>query len=560
MRHRVIHLCQMRSPAGSLGLLLPCLLFTLHALLFRGWIVDDAGISFAYARNLQEGYGLVSQPGLPPVEGYSNFLWTVLFVPFFGLGLFHPIVTPKLLSLVLVILAFIVIHRSIASWSPGGYLTSSVALSLLAMNTSFVVWTTSGLENPLYIALLCLMVARSARSLTADQMDRRDAAILGLLAGAVALTRPDGIAFCVAYPLLLMPVWLIGSRADRRAVLQSLLSYGLCFAATFGSYLVFRFTYFGSLMPNTYYAKGGPCVGDLIPLLTLEPTDLARLQRLMTSVAGPEGTLLLVGLLVITTYLASVQRFRREQFVLLVFLAVSACVYLLLPEDWMAEYRFATPFFVFFYVYAATGAAAVILPLRLPYRSKTFVLAGIAVLAIAISIDIFSERSARFAENPTLSFNRVAEQFGERFNRYAALLDTSSASVLLPDLGGTLYYSRLRVFDLAGLCDSVIAKTMRKDQHAFYDYVFEVARPTFIHTHDYWTRTARFEEDARFRRDYVAIFEGSDRSVENGRGPDTHSCDYVRRDAVGNKLSRVRQLAQELARPSSRRLLAARQD
>ena len=34
--------------------------------------IDDAGISFSYARNFALGDGLVSQPGFPPVEGFSN--------------------------------------------------------------------------------------------------------------------------------------------------------------------------------------------------------------------------------------------------------------------------------------------------------------------------------------------------------------------------------------------------------------------------------------------------------------------------------------------------------
>ena len=40
--------------------------------------LDDAFISFRYARNLVEGAGLVWNPGEPPVEGYSNFLWVLL--------------------------------------------------------------------------------------------------------------------------------------------------------------------------------------------------------------------------------------------------------------------------------------------------------------------------------------------------------------------------------------------------------------------------------------------------------------------------------------------------
>jgi hypothetical protein len=41
------------------------------------WIVDDAYITFRYAHNLAEGRGLVFNEG-EYVEGYTNFLWTVL--------------------------------------------------------------------------------------------------------------------------------------------------------------------------------------------------------------------------------------------------------------------------------------------------------------------------------------------------------------------------------------------------------------------------------------------------------------------------------------------------
>jgi hypothetical protein len=66
-----------------LVIVVPLAAYVLHFILFRGWIVDDAGISFAYARNLADGNGLVAQPGSAPVEGYSNFAWVVLLAPLF---------------------------------------------------------------------------------------------------------------------------------------------------------------------------------------------------------------------------------------------------------------------------------------------------------------------------------------------------------------------------------------------------------------------------------------------------------------------------------------------
>ena len=50
---------------GWLAVIVAGLLFLVHAKLFEGWTVDDAGVSFAYARSLAGGHGLVSQPGAP---------------------------------------------------------------------------------------------------------------------------------------------------------------------------------------------------------------------------------------------------------------------------------------------------------------------------------------------------------------------------------------------------------------------------------------------------------------------------------------------------------------
>src|SRR6266403_2396190 len=82
------------SPA-ALALMLPFAVYLAFVMLLGDWIIDDAGISYAYARNLAGGYGFVSQPGRVPVEGFSNFLWVALLAPLFPLHLFHPIFTPK---------------------------------------------------------------------------------------------------------------------------------------------------------------------------------------------------------------------------------------------------------------------------------------------------------------------------------------------------------------------------------------------------------------------------------------------------------------------------------
>ena len=60
------------------------------------FLCDDAFISFRYARNLSEGYGLVFNPGFERVEGYTNFSWVVLLAGLARLG-----VAPESAALVL---------------------------------------------------------------------------------------------------------------------------------------------------------------------------------------------------------------------------------------------------------------------------------------------------------------------------------------------------------------------------------------------------------------------------------------------------------------------------
>ncbi|MFC1573450.1 hypothetical protein ACFL6M_07630 [Candidatus Eisenbacteria bacterium] len=54
------------------------------------WTCDDAFISFRYAKNLVDGLGLVYNAG-EPVEGYTNFLWTVIVAAAMKIGL-EPVV------------------------------------------------------------------------------------------------------------------------------------------------------------------------------------------------------------------------------------------------------------------------------------------------------------------------------------------------------------------------------------------------------------------------------------------------------------------------------------
>jgi hypothetical protein len=502
---------------GPRGLLLglALLLFAAHSLLLGDWLVDDAGISFSYARNLAAGYGLVSQPGVPPVEGYSNPLWTLLLAPFFLTGTFVTPWTVKLLSVALVAATFWLLTRGTPGSGAGGWLGASAPI-LLALNTSFVVWTTSGLENPLLVFLAALSATFALRAARGEN-GRLDLAA-GLVASLLALTRPDAIVYAAAYPLVVA----LTRRSDGlRRLTRRVAAYGLGFVVLFGSYLTFRRLYFEDWVPNTYHAKVRSW------LLALEPS---RLWELLQSATGGL-TALVIALLLITVARLRRQREEAQPLVLLVYLALAGGSYFVLPPDWMGEYRFATAFLLFLYWVLGDALCGLWEGLtRVGSPGRWFAPAA-ALLLLVQNTALYADRSTDFARHPTVPFARISE-FARAYDRLAEGLGPGSHSLLAPDLGGTLFHTNLRVFDLAGLCDRTVARTLMDDRDAFHDYVFETARPTFIHIHASWAEWAALHEDPRFARDYVVLFEQWERPVgaQHIDENEPWSGDYVRRE------------------------------
>jgi hypothetical protein len=505
---------------------LPFLFFVFHTLLFKGWIVDDAGISFAYSRSFALGYGFVSQPGMPPVEGFSNFTWVLLLSPFFVARIFDPIITPKTISVILIFVSFLAVQKTLKPVSKHSNIGTFIVLTLLASNTSFVIWTISGLENPLNVLLVSLILLQ-LNKFNRDGINNTKLAIsISLLSALCALTRPDGIIFISAFPLSVCIYVAVGKFQFKDCTKLIALYVGV-FVLIFGSYMLFRYFYFDDIFPNTFYAKGGS--------LSFSPDEWYEKTTHIFKSAGV-SKIFFWGLLAMFIYLGITKRITYHYFNVLIMLISAMLIYVLLPYDWMPEFRFATPFFLLFYLFIfLTGD-------MIYEKAKTFRLekpVGISIILFTIlfagtSMAAFFIRSKNFAKIPTVPFTSVAELYGVRFNNYARKIGIKDGSILTPDLGGTLFYSHLKVYDLAGLTDKIIAKTLGKNQRVFYDYVFDTVKPTFIHTHGFWTHIANFDSDPRFRQNYIVIDELTDSLKHAKTDIAKFSGDFIRIDSYKN--------------------------
>ncbi len=469
----------------------------------RDWLIDDAGISFAFSRSLALGHGLVPQPGADPIEAYSNTTWVLIVAPLVWLGLFDPYIIGKLFSLLLLGGAAALLYRPLAEAASSRLVIPFLALVAVGTQTGFAIWTTSGLENPLYFLLLILLTREITRSTFRP-------IALGVVCLALAFTRPDGILWTLAVPLAGLAH--DGLKAvTLRSTWRTWLISGGVFVLGYSLFLAFRVSYFGEWWPMPYYAKGGLASSDLLEVVYLEKQGLSKLRDLFAAVAGPAMILpvILLGSWGLWSSLqCGVPRALRS---LAVMTVLGLVVYAMLPVDWMREFRFATPVFGLGLGWLVVVWARLVVT-TVQHWSVRLIGGALGLILLWTAITHNTERMATFSENPTVPLERIANNFGHRINDWTDRLGLDSASLLVPDLGGALLYSDLTVYDLAGLADSVIARHRRNhwkhdrwNMDRFYQYVFEELKPTYIATHGSFTMRSQWDVDGRLYSDYLPI-------------------------------------------------------
>ncbi|MCB9727857.1 MAG: hypothetical protein H6746_05135 [Deltaproteobacteria bacterium] len=235
-------------PPRALAWLLWCGVLALA--LSRRFVLDDAFISFRYAQNLAEGHGLVWNLG-ERVEGYTNFLWTLLMTPAFWLGI-DPVPWSQLLGLLsfagALAATVAATRRLLGPWP------ALVALLLLGTFPTFSAYATSGLETAMET---CWLATAAALALGArDGSGPLRAAAISLTLALAVLTRLDATLIGVVVGLGALTQVLRLPPGRRPASLAALLLPAL---ALLGAWMAWKWSYYGALLPNTFYAKvGGP--------------------------------------------------------------------------------------------------------------------------------------------------------------------------------------------------------------------------------------------------------------------------------------------------------------
>jgi hypothetical protein len=215
------------------------------------WQMDDAYISYRYAWNLIHGQGLVYNPG-EVVEGYTNFLWTVLAGGAIAGGI--PPAHFALAANITVSLGLLALTAALAGrLAGGGARWPLVAAGVLVVDDGLLTYGARG--SGMEAALFALLVLGASAALWAGRAPhvRRWRALGGVVLAAAALTRPEGLLVAAIF----LGVRTLRDRVEGGPVWARLAAGAGPFLAITGIYQIWRWSFYGYPFPNTFYAKTG---------------------------------------------------------------------------------------------------------------------------------------------------------------------------------------------------------------------------------------------------------------------------------------------------------------
>ena len=450
-------------PGWHVAVLAALLLYFLwNCLYYTPYVVDDAFISFRYARNLVEGHGLVYNPG-EYVEGYSNFLWVLLEAGLLAADL--PILAGvKVLGvasgLAAVVMTFF-LGRILFEHRPA---VGLLAAGMLCFNTSLAVWTQAGLETAFFTALIVGMCLRH------ETERRRGAAfpLSAILFGLVWLTRPEA----PVYGLYFLARRL--SKSDRKPLDRRDAVWLAVLLSIVVSYEVWGLSYYGALFPNTHAAK----IGDGGPVFERAATaSLSRSQLFQFVISQGWGFagVFLVGVL------GSLRRARLVPAAVWAPVA-SAVIFLLYAwSDWMPRFRFVVPAMPSLFLMVAFGVVEFGVALSRRRIAKPLWVLGIAVALVGYAqhqmfAGYYRDRTRRnfdFAAGARGMWPRkVPANLGRTLypiqNTAWAILELAPRRewVAIADIGFPGYLTMNPVWDLRGLVTPAAARAKHGDAAA----------------------------------------------------------------------------------------------
>ncbi len=404
------------------AILISIAVLTVYNILIHPWMLDDSFISFRYAENFANGDGFVYNSG-EKVEGYTSFLWVALLAVFKILG-FDIIITSKFLGIVFssaCILLLFYAHRFIGGIDKR---ISAYAVMFLGTCGIFSPWLLSGMEVAMFTfwVLLSILIYLSIKQIPKNNLQML---FLGLICTFMVMTRPEGfLIFGIIFSFQ-----LVGSIRKKDLSVLFLLAPLI---VIYIPYFIWRYSYYGYLLPNTFYAKVGSTVDQVI-----RGFDYTKEFSF--------AALPFVLILLLILFLPRIFKQLRSLVILPITILIYTIYVILVGGDCMPAFRFFTPVMPLLCLLSA---------MAIPYfiKNKKQI---VIILTIIIAYNILQIRL-----NKNIYDNIVNDKvalYGRKFGLWLKENVPANSVIATNTAGSIPYYSRLKTIDLLGMNDVQIA-------------------------------------------------------------------------------------------------------
>jgi len=431
-------------------------------------IFDDPYITYRYAQNAAMGNGLTWNPG-EHVEGYSNFLFLLMLLPFAFLkvNLFY---VSKIIGIICntgsIFICYLISKKYFVR-SP--FIIKLIAPLFLASSIFFSFWGVGGLETSLFGFLIVLCVY-----LTMGFDKHKNNIKLSVVLFLLFITRPEGFIFfavAIIWLYILEPFLIEKNGLNDTLEKGTKYSWIVFYLVLTVGFLTWRCLYYGAILPNSVTAKMG-----------------GGLQRIMI---GGEYALnflksnIITFLIIIASFIFFYKKKAMGYLTATYFFIYTAFI-IYSGGDWMPGFRF------FAHIFPIIGLllqdSVDIINNKIEGNKKTRGIVITLIIMLMLSVNVFIQYKYLEKECPWIK-KFVFKGFTEQRGEYDLVADYIKSSAKNNDLiaiqeAGKIPYlcMNLRFIDIVGLNDKTIAaqtKGVLHSDNGSADYVIS-RKPDFM--------------------------------------------------------------------------------
>jgi arabinofuranosyltransferase len=406
----------------------------------NAFVQDDAFISFRYADNLaQHGNFSWNANDTAKLEGYTNFLWTIIISACIKSG-FDPVQSSMIIGILFGIGTLIATYR-VGLIVLGDFRYAMLTVLLLGTNYTFSGYMTGGLETQMQTFLLTMVAFFSFKSMQKREAIVPDLLLLSFFSALAILTRLDSILIIglLILPMLYFRMNHMTENKTEQTFVSVLWITLPVFLIVF-PWLYWKYQYYGDLLPNSFYLKGQVLSFEVIK------NGIYYLFTFLSSYYL---------IVFVVLFALQIRKALQNKFITMVLIVLAGWfAYILKVGGDFMEFRFFVPVLPSIMLIVAWVISGL--------KSKTFRYIGVIILLLGsishqvMFINFHGTDSIKklhgMIYNPETNWRGIGLRLNELFHgvRDKVVIGTTAA-------GAIPYYSKLNTIDMFGVNDRWIA-------------------------------------------------------------------------------------------------------